>query len=99
MRYLYGSIGDWSALFKEAFRTCKPGGWAESFEASPRLESDDGSVTENSAMNEWGKFFIEGGKKLGRPFTIIEDDLQKRYMEEAGFVDIQTRDLKVGHEL
>ncbi|KAF5004806.1 hypothetical protein FDECE_8705 [Fusarium decemcellulare] len=94
MRYLYGSIGDWSALFKEAYRACKSGGWVESFEASPRMESDDGTVTERCAINEWGKFFIEGGRKLGRPFTIIDEDLQQRYMEEAGFVDIKTWDFK-----
>lgn len=67
----------------------------ESYESSPRMESDDGSVTETSAMNEWGKFFIEGGKKLGRPFTIIDDDIQQKYMEEAGFVDVQVWNFKV----
>ncbi|KAH7185148.1 S-adenosyl-L-methionine-dependent methyltransferase [Fusarium flagelliforme] len=94
MRYLYGSIGDWGSLFQEAYRACAPGGWVESFEASPRLESDDGSVQEGSAIDEWGKFFIEGGKKLGRTFTIIDDDLQQKGMEEAGFVDIKTWDFK-----
>ncbi|KAM5364364.1 hypothetical protein ACJZ2D_011561 [Fusarium nematophilum] len=94
MRYLYGSIGDWSRLFKEAYRACKPGGWVESFEASPRMESDDGTVTETSAIHEWGKFFIEGGKRLGRPFTIIDEDIQQNCMKEAGFVDIQTWDFK-----
>lgn len=94
MRYLYGSIGDWHALFKEAYRACKPGGWVESYEASAMMESDDGTVTEKCAINEWGKFFIEGGKKLGRTFTILDDDLQRKCMEEAGFVDIQTWDLK-----
>ncbi|KAF4964879.1 hypothetical protein FSARC_7224 [Fusarium sarcochroum] len=87
-------ISDWSSLFQEAYRACKPGGWVESFEASPCIESDDDSVKEGSAMSEWGKFFIEGGKKLGRPFTIIDDDLQRKYMEEAGFVDLQTWDFK-----
>ncbi|KAK2669531.1 hypothetical protein RAB80_015057 [Fusarium oxysporum f. sp. vasinfectum] len=95
MRYLYGSISDWSALFQEAFRSCKPGGWVESFEASPCLESDDDTVKEGSAMSEWGKFFIEGGKRLGRTFTILDDDLQKQGMEDAGFADIQTRDFKL----
>ncbi|KAF7554984.1 hypothetical protein G7Z17_g2522 [Cylindrodendrum hubeiense] len=84
MRYLYGSIGDWSALIKEAYRACKPGGWVESYEASAMMESDDGTVTETCAINEWGKFFIEGGKKLGRTFTILDDDLQRKCMEEAG---------------
>lgn len=95
MRYLYGSISDWSALFKEAFRVCKPGGWVESYEASPRMESDDGTVTETCAINEWGKFFIEGGKKLNRTFEILDKDLQKKSMEDAGFVDVQVWDFKV----
>ncbi|OBS27835.1 hypothetical protein FPOA_01778 [Fusarium poae] len=94
MRYLYGSISDWPALFREAYRVCKPGGWVESYEASPRMESDDGSVTEGCAINEWGKFFIEGGRKLNRTFEIIDKDLQKKGMEEAGFVDIQVWDFK-----
>lgn len=92
---MYGSISDWSALFKEAFRVCKPGGWVESYEASPRMESDDGTVTETSAINEWGKFFIEGGKKLNRTFEIIDKDLQQKGMEEAGFVDVKVWDFKV----
>ncbi|KAF4451710.1 hypothetical protein F53441_5389 [Fusarium austroafricanum] len=94
MRYLYGSISDWSALFQEAYRACKPGGWVESFEASAMLESDDGTVQEGSAMNEWGKFFIEGGKKLGRTFTILDDDLQRKGMEDAGFTDINIWNFK-----
>ncbi|RBQ80818.1 hypothetical protein FVER14953_09898 [Fusarium verticillioides] len=94
MRYMYGSISDWSALFKEAFRVCKPGGWVESYEASPRMESDDGTVTETCAINEWGKFFIEGGKKLNRTFEIIDKDLQQKGMEEAGFVDVKVWDFK-----
>ncbi|KAM0084276.1 hypothetical protein ACKRZS_003493 [Fusarium odoratissimum] len=95
MRYLFGSIKDWSALFKEAFRTCRPGGWVESHEASAMMESDDGTVTDTSAMHEWGRFFIEGGKKMGQPCTIIEDDLQQKCMREAGFEDIQIADYKV----
>ncbi|KAF5963772.1 methyltransferase [Fusarium bulbicola] len=85
---------DWSALFKEAFRVCKPGGWVESYEASPRMESNDGTVTETCAINEWGKFFIEGGKKLNRTFEIIDKDLQQKGMEEAGFVDVKVWDFK-----
>ncbi|KAJ9136622.1 hypothetical protein NKR23_g9742 [Pleurostoma richardsiae] len=74
---------------------CKPGGWIESFEASPMIYSDDGTVKDDSAMAEWGKFFTEGGKKLGRVFTPLDDDLQEKGMEEAGFVDIQTLKQKI----
>ncbi|KAF4968109.1 hypothetical protein FSARC_4470 [Fusarium sarcochroum] len=95
IRYLYGSIKDWSTLFKEAFRVCRPGGWVESHEASAMMESDDNTVSDSSAMHEWGKFFIEGGKKMGQPFTIVEDNLQRKYMREAGLINIQQIDHKI----
>ncbi|KAF3767016.1 S-adenosyl-L-methionine-dependent methyltransferase [Cryphonectria parasitica EP155] len=94
MRYLVGSIIDWTVLFKEAFTALKPGGWLESFEGSPHMVSDDNTVPENSAIAQWGRFFEEGGKKIGRSFIVVEEGIQKKAMEEAGFVDIQEWELK-----
>ena len=95
MRWLVGSIADWAALFKEAYKSLKPGGWVESYEPSSTVESDDKTVLPGSAMSQWQKFFVEGGRKIGRPFTVFEDKLQRKAMEEAGFVDIEERDFKV----
>lgn len=95
MRYLVGSIVDWTALFKEAFATLKPGGWLESFEGSPHMISDDGTVPEGSPIAQWGKFFEEGGKTMGRSFMVVQEGTQRKAMEEAGFVDIQEWDFKV----
>lgn len=89
MRWLLGSITDWGALFAEAYKACKPGGWVESFEASCTAESDHADLPEGSALGQWGKFFTEGGKKLGRTFLVLEDDVQRKAMEAAGFVDIE----------
>ncbi|KAK7418038.1 hypothetical protein QQX98_004177 [Neonectria punicea] len=94
MRWLVGSVPDWSALFDQAYRCCRPGGWFESLETSPVIECDDHTVKEDSAMGQWGKIFIEGAKKLGTSFTVVQDDVQKRAMEEAGFADIQEFDFK-----
>ncbi|KAF4451678.1 hypothetical protein F53441_5357 [Fusarium austroafricanum] len=94
MRWLVGSVRDWGSLYSEAFRCLKPGGWIENHEASSTITSDDGTVKEDSAMGQWGKFFIEGGKKLGATFTVVEDDTQKKEMEKAGFVDIQEFEYK-----
>lgn len=95
MRYLVGSIVDWTALYKEAFAALKPGGWLESFEGSPHMVSDDGTVPERSAISQWGKFFEEGGRAMGRTFMVVQEGVQKKAMEEAGFVDIQEWDFKV----
>lgn len=89
MRYLTGSIPDWYFLFEQAFRCTKPGGYVENFEGQPRFMSDDGTVTEDSALTQWGKLFTEGGKIIGRSVTIADDDTQKDAMEKAGFVDVQ----------
>lgn len=88
MRWLTGSIPDWYSLFAEAYKTCKPGGWVESFEPSSVLESDHEEIPEDSAMGQWGKFFIEGGKKTGRSFLVVEEEIQRKAMEAAGFVNI-----------
>ncbi|KAJ4385517.1 hypothetical protein N0V93_009946 [Gnomoniopsis smithogilvyi] len=88
MRYLVGSIVDWGALFKEAYAATKPGGWVESFEGSPHMVADDGTVGEKSAISQWGRFFEEGGKVMGRTFMVVAEGLQRKAMEEAGFVDI-----------
>lgn len=90
-----GSIPDWDKFFAQAYRCCRPDGWVESFEPSPFFTSDDGTVNEESALGQWGKFFIEGGKKFGMNFTIVEDDVQVKAMEAAGFVDIQAFEYKV----
>ncbi|OLN86445.1 Phosphomethylethanolamine N-methyltransferase 2 [Colletotrichum chlorophyti] len=88
IRFLVGSIRDWPALFKQAYRALKPGGYLESFEVSPAILSDDDTVPETSALGQWGKFFEEGGRKMGRTFRVLDEDLQRISMEEAGFENI-----------
>ncbi|OBR07252.1 Methyltransferase domain-containing protein [Colletotrichum higginsianum IMI 349063] len=88
IRFLVGSIPDWPALFKQAYRALKPGGYLESFEVSPAILSDDDTVPETSALGQWGKFFEEGGRKMGRTFMVLDEHLQQRSMEEAGFEHI-----------
>lgn len=94
-RYLIGCIPDWPALFKQAYRVLKPGGWIESFEVSPTVTSDDNTVAPDSALAQWDKMFIEASKKIGNSFTVVADQIQKPAMEEAGFVNIKEWNGKV----
>ena len=99
MRWLLGGIADWTELFKQAYASLKPGGYVESFELGHGVECDDGTVAENSALGQWTRFFVESEKKTGRSFRVLAHGLQKKGMEEAGFVDIQEMDSKASATL
>jgi hypothetical protein len=49
MRWMIGSIVDWDKLFVRAYAHIKPGGWLETYEMSAIIESDDGTVPDESA--------------------------------------------------
>lgn len=95
MRWLVGAIPDWTALYKEIFFTLKPGGYFENKESSAVITSDDGTVAEGSALDQWGKMFGEAGKKCGRTFRVVEEEIQRKAMAEAGFVDVVEVNFKV----
>ncbi|CAM1510702.1 Fc.00g010370.m01.CDS01 [Cosmosporella sp. VM-42] len=95
MRYLFGGIENWTALFKEAYRCCAPGGWVQSAELDPEFLSDDDTLSEEPALAIWAKLYIEGGKKLGRSFHVVKEELQNKGMEEAGFVNITSTNYKI----
>lgn len=94
MRYLVGGITDWGALFKQAYRCCKAGGWVESLEVNTVFRSDDGSTDENPVIAVWNRLFTEASAKMGRSFNVPSDDIQQPSLEEAGFTDCKVVDLK-----
>ncbi|KAH6984337.1 S-adenosyl-L-methionine-dependent methyltransferase [Ilyonectria sp. MPI-CAGE-AT-0026] len=95
MRYLFGAIADWEALFREAFRSCKPGGYIQSCEIDPSFYSDDGTIDNDEAIQMMNKLVLEGGKRMGRSFHVVKDGLQLKAAEAAGFVDIEQVNFKV----
>ena len=62
-------------------------------------DDDDGSLPKDSALYQWGPIFTEWGAKSGRSFTVVDDGLQRKAMERAGFVDIDEFDTKVSFRL
>ncbi|CCE28837.1 uncharacterized protein CPUR_02526 [Claviceps purpurea 20.1] len=85
MRYIVGGIEDWTALFKEAYRCCAPGGWVESLEYEPEFRSDDGSMDLEPVLASYGELFREASKFLDRPLFLKE--IQPRALDEAGFIE------------
>ena len=95
IRWLIGSVPDWGALFAEAYRVLKPGGWLESVEPSDRIEGLSGAVKPTDALGQWHQLFRSGGKIIGRDFDLYDRGTQKKAFEEAGFELIQSKNVMV----
>ena len=95
LRFLTGGIKDWAGLYKQAYQACKPGGWIEHFDLTSVPFSDDDSVPKGSALEQYGKIFIEAGKRLGMTHRTAEDGIQENGLKEAGFVNITANNYKV----
>ncbi|KAK3948125.1 S-adenosyl-L-methionine-dependent methyltransferase [Pseudoneurospora amorphoporcata] len=93
--FLNGCCGNWADIYKEAYRCCKPGGWIEHYDVSPLVLSDDGTVLEGSAMDQYGKVFREAGKKVGIDTCTADNGTMENGIKEAGFVNVQVKDIKL----
>jgi len=49
----------------------------------------------SAPVGQFGKIFVEGGKKMGRTMTVLEDGIQRKALEEAGFEAIEEANFKV----
>ncbi|TXC03321.1 hypothetical protein FocTR4_00001975 [Fusarium oxysporum f. sp. cubense] len=95
IRYLFGSVQDWPALFQEAYRCCAPGGWVQSCEADIHFYSDDGTTDSELALQKWADLYEKGGAETGRTFFLQQEALQERSITEAGFTDVRIFDYKL----
>lgn len=95
IRYMVGSVSDWTKLFRQCYTALKPGGWLETYEPEADYRSDDDTIPADAALYVWRDLFAEGGKKLGRPFTPVTDDVQRKGVIEAGFTNMHSKTIKV----
>ncbi|TDZ39718.1 Secondary metabolism regulator LAE1 [Colletotrichum trifolii] len=95
LRCLYGSVPDWVALYRSAYRHLKPGGWAQNLEFDVRLQSDHVDIPPDHVFHEWARIFDEGGRKTGRSFAVAREHTMRDNMVAAGFVDVVEKKLKV----
>ena len=87
------SIRNWPKLIEQTFRHIKPGGWVEWQQKYPWFLSDDKTLEDGSPIFMWGKNFFEAAEKFGTPVTTAKS--LKKWMEEAGFVDVEEHILKL----
>ncbi|KAK3348384.1 S-adenosyl-L-methionine-dependent methyltransferase [Neurospora tetraspora] len=92
IRWLFGTVKDWASLYKEAYRCTKPGGWIEHIECDVNVVCLDGTMPEESAVNQWGKIWTEVQRKTGSVFNMVKSGIMENGIKEAGFTNVQIED-------
>lgn len=85
-RMLTGSIGDWPRFFSQSYTTLVPGGWLEVQDIGFPVQCDDGTLPEDSYLNQWSENMIKATEALGRGAR--GPVLYKGQIQEAGFVNV-----------
>lgn len=83
----------YTKLTDQIARHVKPGGYVEWQEKVPTFNSDDGSLTKDDPIMQWGNAFCEAAARFGTPCD--SPRRLKGWMERAGFVDVEEHVLKI----
>lgn len=92
MRFLLSAVSDYLRLYRQAYEATKPGGWVEVNDMVLSVFCDDGTFPQDGASVRWATLFQEAATKFGQ--SVPELGQYKKWLEEAGFVDVQERILK-----
>ncbi|KAK8055929.1 hypothetical protein PG993_001156 [Apiospora rasikravindrae] len=91
-RNMTGAFRDWSAVYEQAFRVTKPGGWIEVLDLNEY--EGFGNFFSNfepaSVIHRAARDVLQGSLLSGRPRNISH--LEPRLLYDAGFVDIRVTD-------
>lgn len=93
LRTMGGSIGDVSKLLRQAYHHLNAGGWIEWQEYEIALHTDDNSLPEDSALQQWFKHLNGAAEKFGKPLNIAPT--LKSSIQAAGFRNVVDEVYKV----
>jgi hypothetical protein len=96
-RGIEGSVSDYAQLFGSAFTALKPGGYFEVVEATVGVFCDDETADLAPSFVQWKDKLVEASAKFGRPMGVAQNF--KKWVEEAGFVEIVEEVYKVSMSL
>ncbi|KAK1756515.1 S-adenosyl-L-methionine-dependent methyltransferase [Echria macrotheca] len=87
-----GSIRDWPKFFAQSYRHLAPGGWIEIMDPINPPTSDDGTLTDKTALDKWGRLMSEAAAKLG---SRLDSALgYEEQLAAAGFTGVVRTDYK-----
>lgn len=88
------SVKSWPMFYKNAFESCKPGGWVENQEFDLNFTSDDGTLTADAATVKWQDLWNHGVASVGMTGRCDPQQMANQ-MKEAGFVNVVVRPFKM----
>ncbi|KAB2570832.1 Tam domain methyltransferase protein [Lasiodiplodia theobromae] len=86
-------ITDWPKFLRQCFDNLQPGGFLEAKETDTTSTSDDGTYPDTCALYKLQETIRSAMDKLG--MTMHAPANMKRWMQEAGFVDVQEQIFKL----
>lgn len=94
-RFMNGfSIRSWPHVYREAWKSLRPGGWVENQEFDCIVVSDDNSMPEDSKLAEWVRLWNQGIGMMGMTGR-IDTEKMAADMREAGFVNVTVKPYKM----
>jgi len=92
-RELIMAVRDWPRLVRQAKNSLRPGAYLQLAGSVPDFQSDDGSLPPGTAYAELGQIYFQMAERVGA--SGWEPTRWRRYLEEAGYVDVVERVLKI----
>ncbi|KAI1910968.1 hypothetical protein LOZ66_001960 [Ophidiomyces ophidiicola] len=93
-RSLCGSTNNWERVYNQAYDSLDSGAWLEVQEYDAWIYSDDDPHLKKAPNTlHWVTKLSEVSEQVGKPLNIAQS--HKKWMEEAGFIDVQEKVFKV----
>lgn len=85
-RHMAGAFMDWTQIYKEAYRSLKPGGWIEVLDFDEHSKTILSFFAKDSPVLKWVRTINECAVTAGRPRGAAH--LKPEVLAGAGFIDI-----------
>ncbi|KAI4227821.1 MAG: hypothetical protein L6R36_002115 [Xanthoria steineri] len=92
-RYLATAIADWPKLVSQAFQFTKPGGYSEFQDYDLVYYSEDGTLTDDLAIQKWITILLQAARDFGR--DPCPGPRLAGLMRDAGFQNVEEEKYKI----
>ncbi|KAI1180733.1 S-adenosyl-L-methionine-dependent methyltransferase [Nemania sp. FL0916] len=89
-RLVAGGINNerWTGYIRDIFRCLRPGGWIQMVEVDMNAQSDNGALTDNSALRQWSQTYLHAMAQCKNPRAPRQ---LGGWLRSAGFTDVDER--------